>query len=130
MHIPAFGSRGRSGRQEEDQSLPDRLLSLRGPSVHIDIAEVQTTEGRLYLFVATDRTRKFAFAEIHRKALRRTAGDFLRRLAEAMPYKISIMLTDNRTDLTTPGAGGSAAHLIADALAKGEPVRAHTFDYD
>ena len=28
---------------------------------HIDIAEVQTAEGRLYLFVAIDRTSKFAF---------------------------------------------------------------------
>jgi hypothetical protein len=29
---------------------------------HIDIAEVQTDEGRLYLFVAIDRTSKFAYA--------------------------------------------------------------------
>ena len=28
---------------------------------HIDIAEVQTAEGKLYLFVAIDRTSKFAF---------------------------------------------------------------------
>src|ERR1700692_1922207 len=30
---------------------------------HIDIAEVRTAEGRLYLFVAIDRTSKFAFTE-------------------------------------------------------------------
>lgn len=29
--------------------------------LHIDIAEVQTAEGKLYLFVAIDRTSKFAF---------------------------------------------------------------------
>ena len=29
---------------------------------HIDIAEVQTAEGKLYLFVAIDRTSKFAYA--------------------------------------------------------------------
>ena len=29
---------------------------------HIDIAEVQTAEGKLYLFVAIDRTSKFTFA--------------------------------------------------------------------
>jgi len=34
---------------------------------HIDIAEVQTAEGRLYLFVAIDRTSKFAFTELIRK---------------------------------------------------------------
>jgi hypothetical protein len=32
---------------------------------HIDIAEVRTEEGRLYLFVAIDRTSKLAFAELH-----------------------------------------------------------------
>jgi hypothetical protein len=32
---------------------------------HLDIAEVRTTEGRLYLFVAIDRTSKFAYAELH-----------------------------------------------------------------
>src|SRR5271167_3238107 len=31
---------------------------------HIDIAEVRTAEGRLYLFVAIDRTSKFAFTEL------------------------------------------------------------------
>src|ERR687894_363062 len=44
---------------------------------HIDIAEVHTEEGRLYLFVAIDRTSKFAFAQLHEKATRRVAGDFL-----------------------------------------------------
>jgi hypothetical protein len=32
---------------------------------HIDIAEVRTEEGKLYLFVAIDRTSKFAYAELH-----------------------------------------------------------------
>src|SRR3984885_3986695 len=34
---------------------------------HIDIAEVRTEEGKLYLFVAIDRTSKFAFVELHEK---------------------------------------------------------------
>src|SRR5215203_6652666 len=42
---------------------------------HIDIAEVRTEQGKLYLFVAIDRTSKFAFAELHEKATRRIAGD-------------------------------------------------------
>ena len=57
-----------------------------------DITEVQTAEGRLYLFVAIDRTRKFAFVELHRTALRKTAAEFLRHLVEAVPYKINIVL--------------------------------------
>lgn len=35
---------------------------------HIDIAEVRTEEGRLYLFVAVDRTSKLAFARLVKKA--------------------------------------------------------------
>jgi hypothetical protein len=31
---------------------------------HIDIAEVQTQEGKLYLYVAVDRTSKFAFVRL------------------------------------------------------------------
>jgi hypothetical protein len=52
---------------------------------HIDIAEVQTAEGRLYLFVAIDRTSKFAFVELHRKALRKTAADFSGILSRPCP---------------------------------------------
>src|SRR5512134_3666119 len=32
--------------------------------VHIDIAEIQTAEGKLYLYVAIDRTSKFAFVQV------------------------------------------------------------------
>ena len=89
---------------------------------HIDIAEVQSAEGKLYLFVAIDRTSKFTYVELHRQAKRRTAGDFLRHLVEAVPYKVNIILTDNGTHFTTPGAGGSAVPLIVEALARGEPI--------
>ena len=54
---------------------------------HIDIAEVRTEEGKLHLFVAIDRTSKFAFVELHEKATTRVSGDFLSRLLEAVPYK-------------------------------------------
>jgi transposase-like protein len=96
---------------------------------HIDIAEVQTAEGKLYLFVAIDRTSKFAYVELHRQAKRQTAGDFLRHLVEVVPYSINIVLTDNGTHFTTPGAGGSAVPLIVEALAKGETIWAHSFEY-
>lgn len=35
---------------------------------HIDIAEVRTEEGKLYLFVAIDRTSKFTYVELHNSA--------------------------------------------------------------
>src|SRR4249920_3190759 len=51
---------------------------------HIDIAEVRTAQGKLYLLVAIDRTSKFAFVELHEKVARSTAADFLRRLVAAV----------------------------------------------
>ena len=62
---------------------------------HIDIAEVRTEEGKLYLFVAIDRTSKLAFAKLKTEANRWIASDFLRALIEAVPYEIHTVLTDN-----------------------------------
>ena len=62
---------------------------------HIDIAEVQTAEGKLRLFVAVDRTSKFAFARLEKSANVHTAVAFLKTLVEIVPYKIHTVLTDN-----------------------------------
>src|ERR1700686_5219243 len=62
---------------------------------HIDLAEVRTEEGKLYLFVAIDRTSKFAFVELHEKADRPTAVRFLEGLIAAVPYRLHTVLTDN-----------------------------------
>ena len=62
---------------------------------HIDIAELRTAEGKLYLFVAIDRTSKFAVAQLVQKADRKTAWEFLELLLDAVPYRIHTILTDN-----------------------------------
>ena len=62
---------------------------------HIDIAEVRTEEGKLHLFVAIDRTSKFAVAQLVEKANCKTAWEFLEHLLESVPYKIHTILTDN-----------------------------------
>ena len=62
---------------------------------HIDIAEVQTAEGKLYLFVGIDRTSKFAVTQLVEKADRRTAWEFLQHMLEAVPYQVHTILTDN-----------------------------------
>lgn len=67
---------------------------------HVDIAEVQTEEGRLYLFAAIDRTSKFAYAELHDEAARATAKVFLEHLIVAVPYTIHTILTDNGIQFT------------------------------
>jgi IS30 family transposase len=64
---------------------------------HIDIAQVQTAEGKLQLFVAIDRTSKFAFVRIEESATVHTAAAFLRGLIDAVPYEIHTVLTDNGT---------------------------------
>ncbi len=67
---------------------------------HVDIAEVCTEQGRLYLFVAIDRTSKFAYAELHPDQTRTTACQFLRQLIAAVPYHIHTILTDNGIQFT------------------------------
>lgn len=95
---------------------------------HIDIAEVLTEEGRLFMLVAIDRVSKFAFAELHEKATRRVAADFLHRLVVAVPYRIHTVLTDNGTHFTDPLHAGSAVAEIKAAIANGELFRAHAFE--
>jgi transposase-like protein len=67
--------------------------------LHVDFAQVHTEEGRVYLFVAIDRTSKLAFAELQPRATKMRAADFLRRVLAAIPYKVHQMLTDNGTQL-------------------------------
>ena len=67
---------------------------------HIDIAEVRTAEGKLYLYVAIDRTSKFAYAELHKNQSKIIAAEFLRTLIKAVPYKIHKVLTDNGIQFT------------------------------
>lgn len=62
---------------------------------HIDIAELRTAEGKLYLFIAIDRTSKFAFVRLVERANTKTASAFLDELVAAVPYVIHTVLTDN-----------------------------------
>ena len=86
---------------------------------HIDIAEVQTAQGRLYLFVAIDRTSKFAFTELHPKAGKLIAAQFLRHLIAAVPYTIHIVLTDNGIQFTNRACDKYAfAHIFTRVCAE------------
>jgi integrase-like protein len=95
--------------------------------IHIDLVEVWTQAGKLYLFVAIDRVSKFAFAELHERATRRIAADFLRRLIERVPYRIHTVLTDNGFHFTPP-RGGWSVREIQELLTNHRPFRAHAFD--
>src|ERR1700760_1463643 len=56
-----------------DKAAQTRFKSYPIGYFHIDIAEVRTAEGKLYLFVAIDRTSKLAFVQLHQKATTRIA---------------------------------------------------------
>ena len=62
-----------------DGDKPKRQKFKRYPMgyFHIDIAEWRTNEGKRYLFVAIDRTSKFAVAQLVDKANRKTVWEFL-----------------------------------------------------
>ena len=88
---------GISRLPDMDGDKPKRQKFKRYPIgyFHVDIAEVRTDEGKLYLFVAIDRTSKFAVARLVDKANRKTAWEFLETLLDAVPYRIHTILTDN-----------------------------------
>ncbi|RAK11987.1 integrase-like protein [Salipiger aestuarii] len=76
----------------------------------MDIAEVQTAEGKLYLFVGMDRTSKFVVTQLVDKADRKTAWEVLERLLKAVPYRIHTILTDNGIQFAEQPRNGSTAY--------------------
>jgi transposase InsO family protein len=87
---------------EGDKALKSKFKSYPIGYFHIDIAEVQTAEGKLYLYVAIDRTSKFAFVQLVKKTGRTSASAFLMAVIKAVPYKIRTVLTDNGIQFTFP----------------------------
>lgn len=81
----------------------------------MDIAEVRTGEGKLYLFVAIARTSRFAVARLYEEATRPTACQFLEALLEAVPYRIHTLLTDNGIQFgpSSPGTGTPSSRARA-----------------
>ena len=106
-HQPIAGGRRRQALEEEVQGLPIGYF-------HIGIAALQTAEGKLYLYVAIDRTSKFAFVRLVRKTGRTSASAFLEALIAAVPYKIHTVLTDNGIQFTFPPryADGPTARYV------------------
>lgn len=80
---------------EGDKPAKKRFKSYPIGFFHMDIAEVRTEEGKLYLFVAIDRTSKFVVARLFTEATRPAACDFLELLLDMVPYQIHTLLTDN-----------------------------------
>jgi len=62
------------------------------------------------------------------KATRRVAGNFLRNLAAAVPYRIHTVLTRNDTHFTDPTGDGWTPEDIKEMRAQKLPFRCHSFE--
>ncbi len=93
--LKRYGCSVLSKKQTETSTQKKKFKQYPIGYFHIDIAEVRTTEGKLYLYVAIDRTSKFTYAELHPRQTKMLAASFLRNLIQAVPYKIHNILTDN-----------------------------------
>jgi transposase InsO family protein len=112
--VPAAPWHSRLPEVEGDKETKKKFKSYPIGYFHIDIAEVQTAEGKLYLFVAIDRTSKFAFAELYTKAGKMNAAQFLRNLVAAVPYTVHTVLTDNGIQFTNRACDRNAFQHIFD----------------
>jgi transposase InsO family protein len=71
--------------------------------IHVDIKylpQMPDETSRRYLFVAIDRATRWVFFHIYDNQSEQSSADFLHRLLEAAPMKISKVLTDNGTQFT------------------------------
>ena len=85
---------------------------------HLDFAELHTAEGKQYLFVAIDRTSKWAKAELAPEATVAAAVAFWERVVAIVPYKIHTVLTDNGVQFAAlPHRVGPVPHLFAQCCA-------------
>lgn len=67
----------------------------------VDIAQINTEEGDLYMFVAIDRPSKYAQVELHEKVTTEIVAQFLENLIDKVPFTIHTVLTDNGSPFTT-----------------------------
>ena len=63
--------------------------------VHIDTSDLRLAQGKLVMFLATDRVSKFTYVEFRDNAGKMNGADFLRGVVAAFPYAIHTVLTDN-----------------------------------
>src|SRR3982751_6868896 len=66
--------------------------------------------------------------ELHEKVTRRVAGNFLRALIAAVPYRVHTVLTDNGTHFTEPSGNTWTPDEIKAMLARKQLFRAHAFE--
>ena len=90
---------------------------------HIDITEVRTKEGKQQMYVAVDRTSKFAYAKLYNKKTAQTATLFLKDLLNITPYKIHTILTDNGRQFTHLKTDKWVSLHVFDRMCKKESIK-------
>lgn len=76
--------------REGDKPIKKKFKSYPIGYFHVGIAEAQTAEGKRYLFVAIDRTSKFAFTELHPTTGKMIAAQFFHNLIDAVSYTTGV----------------------------------------
>ena len=113
---------------EGDKPAKTKFKSYPIGYFHIDIAEVRTEQGKLHMFVAIDRTSKFAFVELHEKATTRGLG----RLPPAPDRSRSLQDPHRAHRQRHPVHHARCRRLggpeIKEAWQTGELFRAHAFE--
>jgi transposase InsO family protein len=110
--LPERHGISRLPRDASGRSARNRFKSYPIGFFHIDICEVRCAEGKLFLYVAIDRTSKLVHAELHTQATRSVATQMLSNLLQ-IAYRIHIVLTDNGIQFThTPGTSTSSVHAF------------------
>ncbi len=121
----AAPNKGKDSMRSHSNRPDGTTTTSSGSSLHDPSPD---SPGKIYLFVAIDQTSKSAFVELHEQASRRIAGDFLKALATAVPYKIQIALTDNGAHFNDPNGDGWTPEDIKATRAEKVPFRCHAFE--
>jgi hypothetical protein len=99
-----------SGRRPAEKTAKQPFKAYPIGYFRIDVTEVRTEEGKQHLFVAVDRTSKFAFAQLHEAANVHTATAFLTALSMRFrtrftlcsPTTVCSLATCHRADQARP----------------------------
>jgi transposase-like protein len=80
---------------EEKTSKRERFAETRIGYVHIDVCELRLSQGKLFMFLASDRVSKFVHVAFYDANTKLNGAAFLREVVAAFPYQIHTVLTDN-----------------------------------
>jgi len=98
--------------EEQPKAQKKKFKTYPPGYVHVDITQVYTAKGRLYLFVAIDRTTKFCYAALYKRQTADIAVNFLQSLRYEFPNYICKILTDNGLQFTHYHAKAKEAHVF------------------